>query len=221
MAIVAKDKSKLPRRIGDEYQVKQVKVSSQRSLTAREITLAREVFKDSIDYSKVKIINGGLLGMPNASKNAMTPFGSIHLPSEDYNATKDFGLDNVDATLKIWFIHEMTHVWQYQHGFNNARAGINTGINGGYTQRSLAYEYSLADKIKKFNEYNMEQQAEIVSHYFDATHTYQTIHNSPRLHKQNVMNLPNLRQVLSEFLVNPDNKQLVSLSRGQENYWFK
>ncbi|WP_343580693.1 zinc protease [Acinetobacter sp.] len=221
MTIVAKDKSKLPQKIGDNYQVKRVKVSSQRTLTAREITLAREVFKDSIDYSKVKIINGGLLGMPNASKNAMTPFGSIHLPSEDYDTTKDFGLDTTDATLKIWFIHEMTHVWQYQHGFNNARAGINTGINGGYTQRSLAYEYSLADISKKFNEYNMEQQAEIVSHYFDATHMYQTTHNSPRLHKQNVMNLPRLRQVLSDFLVNPDNKNLVSLSKGQENYWFK
>lgn len=172
MAIVVNDKTKLPKRIGDNYRVKKINIDSRRLLTAREIILAREVFKDSIDYSQVKIINGGLLGLPNLSNNAMTPFGDIHLPSEDYKNTKDFGLSDVKPSLKIWFIHEMTHVWQFQHGYNNAKSGINTGINGGYTEKSLAYKYDLNDKSKKFNQYNMEQQAEIVSHYFDATYIY-------------------------------------------------
>ena len=220
MAIVASDKSRLPKKIGGNYQVKKLSVNSRRTLTAREIILAREVFKDSIDYSTVKIINGGLLGIPNASNNAMTPFGSIHLPSKDYNEIKDFGLSGVKSSLKIWFIHEMTHVWQYQHGFNNARAGINTGINGGYTERALAYEYSLLDKNKKFNEYNMEQQAEIVSHYFDATHVHETPHDRPNSYKAHISKLPDLKRVLSEFLTNPDNDKWISTSRGQENYWF-
>lgn len=220
MSTAVRDKSTLQKQVGSDVKIKTVNVNYQRYLTAREITLARVIFKDSIDYFKVKIINGRLLGMPNGSKNAMTPFGNIHLPSKDYNAIKDFGIKDTEATQKIWFIHEMTHVWQYQHGFNNARAGINTAINGGYTERSLAYEYSLADKNKKFNEYNMEQQAEIVSHYFDATYTYETNHNNPPLNKQNIAKLSDLKRVLSEFLINPDNATLISKSRGEENYWF-
>ena len=220
MAIVANDKIKLPKRIGDNYKVKKINIDSKRFLTAREIILAREVFKDSIDYSKVKIINGGLLGIPSTSKNAMTPFGSIHLPSDDYKNVKDFGSKDTKATLKIWFIHEMTHVWQFQHGFNNAGVGINTGINGGYTDRSLAYKYSLSDKNKEFNEYNMEQQAEIISHYFDATYAYEVAHDSPNLHKTHIAKLLDLKRVLTEFLANPDNNELISKSRGQENYWF-
>lgn len=220
MTIVAKDNSKLPPKNGNNYLVKKIRVNSRRALTAREITLARVVFKDSIDYLNVRIINGGLLGMPNSSNNAMTPFGNIHLPSEDYKSIQDFGAENTEATLKMWFIHEMTHVWQYQHGFNNASAGINTAINGGYTSKSLAYEYSLDDKNKKFNEYNMEQQAEIVSHYFDATYAYQITHNSPKIHNTHIEKLPDLKRVLAEFLSNPNNDKLISKSRGEENYWF-
>lgn len=220
MTIVVSDKSKLTPKQGSDYEIKKIKVNSQRSLTINEVNMAKEVFKNSIDYTKVKIIRGGLLGLPNLSNNAMTPFGKIHLPNESYNNTKDFGLASVDATLKLWYIHEMTHVWQYQLGYSNAIAGINTGINGGYTSRALAYDYDLVDKNKKFNQYNMEQQAEIISHYFDTIHRYSKGHDVPNLHASNLRNKIDLARVLSEFIANPSNKELISKQRGQENYWF-
>ncbi|MPW45515.1 zinc protease [Acinetobacter guerrae] len=220
MTIVVSDKSKLTPKQGSDYEIKKIKVNSQRSLTINEINMAKEVFKNSIDYSKVKIIRGGLLGLPNLSNSAMTPFGKIHLPNQSYNNTKDFGLDSVEATLKLWYIHEMTHVWQYQLGYSNAVAGINTDINGGYTSRALAYDYDLVDKNKKFNEYNMEQQAEIISHYFDTIYRYSKGHDAVNLHASNIRNKTDLARVLSEFIVNPSNKELISKQHGQENYWF-
>ncbi len=47
-----------------------------RPMTAGEIAMARSVFKDSLDYGRVKIHRGGLLGQPDRSGNAT---GQSHL----------------------------------------------------------------------------------------------------------------------------------------------
>ena len=85
-----------------------------RKLTSGEIALARLIFKESIPYEKVRIVRGGLLGIPDNSRNAMTPFGEIHLPIKVYDVIKDFSgpLTNKEDNQR-WFIHEMTHIWQY------------------------------------------------------------------------------------------------------------
>ncbi|EMR5776500.1 putative zinc protease [Acinetobacter baumannii 1062314] len=191
-----------------------VTVNTRRKLTGGEIALAKIMFKDAIDYSKVEIIRGGLLSIPTRSKNAMTPFGSIHLPNEDYDKVKDFSQDQ-KSTNKIWFIHEMAHVWQYQLGMNTAMRGIEIGIRGGYSD-AKAYDYDLVcdDQGKKFQQFNFEQQAEIISHYFDAYHLPVQGHNYPVLHNKNVMQKFALKNVLKEFLVNPSDKALLSQNYG-------
>lgn len=50
-------------------------------------------------------------------------------------------------------------------------------------------------------------------------HIYTLSHDREQLHKLNIQKLPDLQRVLSDFLINPDNKDLVSIAK-QENYWF-
>nr|WP_174506063.1 zinc protease [Acinetobacter sp. Marseille-Q1620] len=193
-------------------------VNARRKLTSGEINLAKIMFKDAIDYSKVEIIRGGLLSIPTRTGNAMTPFGNIHLPNGDYDNSPDFSTDK-KATNKIWFIHEMTHVWQYALGLSTFYRGLEIGSRGGY-EDAKAYDYDLVcdDQNKSFEEFNFEQQAEIVSHYFDAFHLSASGHNYPILHNKNVMQKYALQKVLKDFLVNPNDKSLLSKNYGKIYY---
>ncbi|TNL58986.1 zinc protease [Acinetobacter bereziniae] len=197
-----------------KYGKTAIKIDTKRLLTSGEVALAQLIFKNSIDYTKVYIRRGGLGGIPDASKNAMTPFGSIHLPNEDYDKIKDFSIDR-KATNKIWFIHEMTHVWQYQLGLNVAARGIEIGIRGGYSD-AKAYDYDLIcdDQCKKFNQFNFEQQAEIICHYYDAYHLPVEGHNYPILHNKNIMQKFALKNILKDFLADPSNSELLSKNYG-------
>ncbi|WP_440217252.1 PAAR domain-containing protein [Chromobacterium piscinae] len=177
-----------------------------RPMTAGEIAMSRTVFKDAIDYSKVKIHKGGLFGQPDRSNNAMTPKGEIHFPSPDF--LPDFSTASVEKEVKVWFIHEMGHVWQYQMGYSVVWGGIKLGARGGYSddgvrgKPSPAYRYNLngEDKGKTLSDFNMEQQAELISHYYGATQLNMTEH-SPRLQA--------LSQALAGFLANPKNSALL------------
>lgn len=194
-------------------QPTKVKVRTQRYLTEGEIELARPIFKDSINYDKVKIIRGGLLSMPNSSNNAMTPFGSIHLPHESYEDISDFS--TALETDQNWFIHEMAHVWQYSLGMSVAFRGTEMALRGGYKNaRGYTYDLYGKDKNKAFNEFNFEQQAELISHYFDVVYHDVSKHNRSDIYYKNLQNIDHLTSVLSEFLENPKGKKLLSKNHG-------
>lgn len=202
---------------GIDPPTKVVRLETKRYLTAGEIALSKLIFNNSINYSKVLIKRGGLLGLPNSTKNAMTPFGEIHLPEESFLSIKDFSVSK-EASDRIWFIHEMAHVWQHQLGYNNFGAGLEIGIRGGYTSESKAYDYDLLcdDQDKKLNQFNMEQQGEIISHYYDAVYlTNFPNHDLPISHKKNLAQLAALKKVLQDFLNNPSDKNLLPLNYGK------
>lgn len=167
-------------------------ISKKRGMTAGEIAMARTVFKDAIDYGKVKIHRGGLSGLPNRSGTAMTPRGEIHFPDNGYR--EDFSQET--PTLKIWFIHEMTHVWQYQLGYGLVWNAFKIAAKGGYSARAPAYFYDLKgrDKGKTLSQFNMEQQGELVAHYYAAKQLEVFRY---------LQNLPELEQALTGFLNNP------------------
>lgn len=132
-----------------------------RSLTKGEIALAKTVFGDAVDYSRVKISDqkfGGLDFLPEGT--AMAPNGSLYMPGcykDDYSAEP--------VLVQSLFIHEMTHVWQYQNKVlapivEAAKLNIEHKFN--YV---AAYNYELDGK-KDLTDYNMEQQASIVQDYF-------------------------------------------------------
>ncbi|WP_079437009.1 PAAR domain-containing protein [Zoogloea sp. LCSB751] len=180
------------------------KATDTRNMTAGEIAMAQTVFKSSLDYSAVKIHRGGLFGQPSRSGNAMTPRGEIHFPDKDYK--EDFSIEIREN--KIWFIHEMTHVWQYQLGYNVVFGGMTIGLKGGYSddgKRGLpspAYRYDLTgeDKGKTMSQFNMEQQGELVSHYFGVTQLGMN------------KNINALEAVLADFLKNPADPSLLPIT---------
>ncbi len=130
-----------------------------RTLTAKEIHIARILFKNAIDYDKVKIHNGKYFVL-QTNNSAMVPNGEIYacgIYSDDY--TKETG------AMRGFFIHEMTHVWQYQNKICNMMTAavwefLKCGLNYEKT-----YHYKL-DTDKELVTYGMEQQAAIIEDYY-------------------------------------------------------
>ena len=123
-----------------------------RPLGGREIDLARSIFQNSIDYNRVRLIPTRLLEWRAVGNTIRVP--------------RDFSIRNADMAQT--FIHEMTHVWQYQH---NGTSYISTSLADqviGAIQtgsRNAAYVYQIVPG-KSFLEYRVEQQAFIVERYF-------------------------------------------------------
>lgn len=110
-----------------------------RALTSGEIALAKRVFKDSINYTKVKIHNKKYV-VVQPYNSGMTPNGEIYISgSEIYK--NDYAMESI--RLRGFFIHEMVHVWQYQLNIlNPVSAAIAESILN-FFDYSKAYEYEL------------------------------------------------------------------------------
>ncbi len=121
-----------------------------RNLTQGEVLLATQIFGGTIQYDKVRV-HGARYIFFQPSDTAMTPNGEIFFPTEVYK--KDFSQTTADAG---WIIHELTHVWQYQHGvWVKALAPF-----------SRNYHYGSLKEQPSFSTFNIEQQAAIVEDYF-------------------------------------------------------
>jgi hypothetical protein len=133
-----------------------------RPLTQGEITLAKTVFGDSIDYAAVKVHDRKYSFLQPAGV-AMAPNGHIYMNDiyrDDYAA---------DAHRVGTFIHEMTHVWQFQNKvLNPLHSGAALMLKHKFNYGSC-YAYKL-DGGKDLLDYNMEQQASIVEDYFQLRH---------------------------------------------------
>jgi hypothetical protein len=99
--------------------MKDTKIS--RPLTAGEIALSKTMFKDAINYAKVKVNQGSYFPFGLQDKNtAVTPNGELYFVGDRFS--QDFSVD--DKYEQHWFIHEMVHVWQYQLGMNVKLRGV-------------------------------------------------------------------------------------------------
>lgn len=130
-----------------------------RHLTAGEIELARPVFGEAIDYRNVKLFSRNYLYFLN-NDEAMTPNGNLYLPSKPL-WLEDFSAGSTSD--KQLFMHELTHVWQYQTG-----KGVVTGALDNYMSYDFDYASSYNYKLKQyplFPDFNIEQQADIISDY--------------------------------------------------------
>jgi hypothetical protein len=139
-----------------------------RSLTAGEIAMCRSVFADAIDYSKVRLIKGKWWRFQPANA-AMAPSGNIYFHPKAGGWSEDFSKESLGA--QGFFIHEMTHVWQAQRG----------GPLYLPLMRHPFCRYSYALKMgKRFGDYGLEQQAEIVRHRFLGDRGVAVQPNPPR-----------------------------------------
>ncbi len=127
-----------------------------RPLTIGEIELARSVFGDAIDYSKVLLVRGKW--WPFHPRNAaMAPMGNIYFHPDGGGWSEDFSREPL--ARQGFFIHEMTHVWQSQ-----ARGRFYLLL---MRHPFCRYSYELKPG-KMLRDYGVEQQAEIVRHRFLA-----------------------------------------------------
>lgn len=168
-----------------------------RSLTASETALAKEVFKDSLNYKRVKVHKGKYIFF-QPENVLMTPNGEIYAPAKTYQA--DFS--QAGLNWQELFIHEMTHVWQYQTGVLSPRfSGIFEFIKNGFDYQK-AYSYVLASG-KDLIDYGMEQQAAIVADYFLVVVSGSEFdrHNTNTESFERKKEL--LTEVLAKFIANP------------------
>lgn len=123
-----------------------------RTLTAGEVTLARSMFGDAIDYDAARIANRKWWWF-HPRHYAMAPRGCIHFHPGGDLYRDDFS--DCDVGMQAFFLHEMTHVWQHQRGIFLPLA----------RHPFCHYGYSFVPG-RPFNRYGIEQQGEIVRHAF-------------------------------------------------------
>jgi len=181
-----------------------VKVKS-RPLTAGEVEMARLVFKDSIDYSAVRVHNEEYLPFGLQPNNtAMTPNGSMYFNPDNY--VQDFSILTKDPGAQMWFIHEMVHVWQHQLGYSVFWKGFWISVTGGYLGKR-AYKIdptdseNSPDKHKIFSDFNLEQQAKIIEQYYGAKYLSVSLYDD--------YYFPFHERVLNDFLRRPKDVALL------------
>lgn len=126
--------------------------SAGRPLTTAEITLARSVFGDAINYAKVRIYNRKWAFF-QPRNTTMAPDGHLWFHPQGGQYCDDFCAAAIDA--QGLFIHEMVHVWQRQKGIFLPLA----------RHPFCRYAYTIKPGWP-LERYGIEQQAEIVRHAF-------------------------------------------------------
>lgn len=168
-----------------------------RALTADEIELAKGIFGSSIDYAKVRVHDGKFMPF-HPPHTGMAPNGNLYMNGcymDDYAKG--------DPLMRSLFIHEMTHVWQFQ---NKILEPIATAMELSLKFKfnyGASYNYAL-DGQKDLTDYNMEQQATLVQDYFLLRHE-KTDEDSGRC-QDNLgadAKLAELEKILARFLQNP------------------
>jgi hypothetical protein len=125
---------------------------SDRFLTPTETELARSAFGDAIDYARVRIANRKWIFF-QPRQTTMAPMGNIHFHPAGGLYCDDFA--GAPAQAQGLFVHEMVHVWQHQKGIFLP------------LRRHPFCRYAYALKPGRcFEQYGLEQQAEIVRHAF-------------------------------------------------------
>lgn len=123
-----------------------------RPLTSGERAIAAGVFGDTLDPSPIRVVRGKWFWFQPLDI-LMTPSGCIHCHPKGRTFSADFAAE--DWARRGLFVHELTHAWQWQHGIPLA-----------WVRWPFArYSYRLRTG-KLFADYGLEQQAEIVRHWY-------------------------------------------------------
>jgi hypothetical protein len=127
--------------------------SSWRSMTDYERSMAFEVFGSALAMDEVRLSEGGVMTVGGYSRT---------LPDHIYF---DTGVLASDPSI---LIHELGHVWQYQHGAGVVSVAC-SAIEGDYDYGGLQ---GLRDGVahgRAFWDFGYEEQAQILQDYYRAS----------------------------------------------------
>ncbi|MDR5778913.1 Rhs element Vgr protein [Caballeronia sp. LZ065] len=162
-----------------------------RPLTPGETGMAQLVFGDAIDYAAVRVHARAYLPFGlQPPRTAMAPNGQLYFPRACFR--DDFSC--CDLGERMGFIHEMTHVWQFQLGYPvRWRGAFRIG---------LSYAYRLAVG-KRLADFNMEAQGNLLADYF----ALRFCDGQNRLYEQRYRQMPGaltlFETVLADFIRAP------------------
>lgn len=158
------DLTKSIRSLGDSIgeaidAISKVKISrNARALAPMERTIARTVFEETIPYSRITVTDGtGLQGRPYTTPDSLTSRRYVLHLGNGYHRSSLSRLQD-----KKLLIHELTHVWQGEH---SPWSWVYVFSSAWHQVAGSAYAYDLKH-LKNWNNYNPEQQAQIVEDWF-------------------------------------------------------
>lgn len=155
-----------------------------RKLYDWEIEELRPIFGDTMNYNRVEVkentsltnfiddIGRMLKGMEarTVAHNNAIGFGNAAVfPIKLPDKLKDIA-DEAEGMMMTWLIHELTHVWQFQH---MGWAYLWQAIHAQITLGSKVYDYGGWEGLREKREqgwtlfdFNVEQQATIIQDYY-------------------------------------------------------
>lgn len=169
------------------------------------------MFGNAINYTTVRIYDKKFITVQGDTM-AIAPNGNIYFaPTVHEN---DFSL--APNTSKYFFIHEMTHVWQYQNGQTVALRAMGEQLFFEFPSQAIhhignkfsikidgfkgAYRYEL-DIKKDLLDYGIEQQASIVADYWALKNgLHVELRNSIRATNRNDANLTHYMIVVDTII---------------------
>lgn len=134
-----------------------------RSLTDEESALAKSIFGDNIRLELIKIDDAARFGTRKVAA-AYVSFNTINY---------------FQKIRKEVFIHELVHIWQFQHfgSIYIARAIKAQRSKAGYDYGGLPNLYHQMMKGAKLTDFNFEQQADIIEDFYRIT--TQSVRSAP------------------------------------------
>ena len=123
-----------------------------RALTTGERALSERMFGAALDTGRLRLLADAPTG-----GWAMVLWRLMLFPV----ACTDFSLEPVGR--QAWFVHELTHAWQFQHRpLGTLMSWAATALRGGYIG-GRGYRYPMPPDWESLN---LEQQARLVEHLF-------------------------------------------------------
>lgn len=137
-----------------ELKTQLIEEGKLRLMTLAEIAMAREIFGNAIIYSTVWVHCDSYLPFGLQGKHVgMSPNGEIYFRKEEYLADFSF---TANLAKQHFFIHELAHVWQHQHGQWVRLRGM----------FSWAANYAYQLDRETLTDYSLEQQASVIADYW-------------------------------------------------------
>jgi hypothetical protein len=143
-----------------------------RQLSRGERAVAASIFQKTLPYNRIFI--SSTLGLGNRPFTTTVPPLSIRASGYLLNVGRWEGVGmDTQRHGRALLAHELTHVWQGHHSWNNSWFMISSALHQGACGiaslgsriQFSAYSYTPGGR---WDSYNVEQQAEIVEHWYSG-----------------------------------------------------